>query len=66
MTLIVRAWIVPSSKRLLTAALTSRCWLILVRPSNCGALTSVSGSGLVDDGGGRTRQGGFDQSFEFH
>ena len=33
------AWIVPSSKRSLTAALTRRCWSIRERPSNCGAVT---------------------------
>ena len=33
------AWIVPSSKRSLTAALTRRCWSIRERPSNWGAVT---------------------------
>ena len=33
------AWIEPSSMRGWTAARTSRCWSIRVRPANCGART---------------------------
>src|SRR4051794_3234282 len=36
-----RAWIVPSSKRSLTAALTRRCWSIRERPANWVAATTA-------------------------